>query len=490
MSAIRQILTGRARSTDAPVTTKETLIFFAVLSTLYGVAGYLGLQFLLGLAIIGIGLYFLIINNELLWILAVILGYLPVFWKTTDEFTAAEIGQALVFYGGLLWWFYKRLFLLRQRIKWSTGGILFMAFFVYTLLLIPISLANDAEPLFLTRETFVFGSALLFIPLRHIINTRGRQKLLLLMLLIILIPIGIKNMLMYQQKVISAVAYWQVGASRQTESYTFFLFGSIVFLALLISEQKLRYWLLWASTFAITLGAAILAFYRSVWAAIIFGLGFMGMYLGMPYWRKTASYAVIGVSGFMIVVSLWFSLHGALSIVGTSLADRFISVQKYKVDPSLINRNVESAALLDQTGMHLIIGHGTASRVTFRNYITHVTVRTTWSHNGYAWLLHHYGILGTLLLLSAYLTYIARAWILQRRVKLMTSMPPAHRYRMRAMLSAGAAAGAAFMMLSVTSNQFLARDAALAMAMVWGMTDLWGDQIENAETLSTFPMDE
>ena len=95
-----------------------------------------------------------------------------------------------------------------------------------------------------------------------------------------------------------------------------------------------------------------------------------------------------------------------------------------------------------------------------------------------------------LLILGAYLAYILRAWLLQRKIRLMVSMPRADRYRMRAMLSAGAAAGAALLALSVTSNQFLARDAALATAIIWGMTDLWGDQAESGETLKRFPMDE
>ena len=482
------IVRSDAWKSDAPLGARESTLFFVSVAVLYGAAAYLHLEFLLGLAIIGLGVGFLILRNEFLWIVAVIIGYLPVFWKTTDEFTPVEISQAVLFYGGLVWWFYRRIFIMREPIRWSAGGILFTAFFLYAMAMLPLSFMNEADPVFVARESAVLGSTLLFIPIRHVFTTPLRQRLLLILLLGIVAPIAVKNMMEYQQKVISAVAYWEIGASRKTESYFLFFVTATISFALLVSERKALLWFTWAGYFLVSIGAAILSFYRSIWATIIFGLGIMGLCLGMPYWRKAAGYGLAGISGAMIVVSIVFSATYALDIIGTSIADRFLSFSKYQVDPSLINRNVEAGALIDQTGMHLIVGHGLSSRVVFRNYITHHTVRSTWSHNGYAWLIHHFGLIGALLLIGAYMTYMFKAWALQWKLRQNSSLQPYDRYRWRSLLSACAAIGAGFLLVSVTSNQFLVRDAALAISIVWGMTDLWEEQLRSVTNPTTFPV--
>ena len=93
---------------DAPINWKTTFLFTAGISFLiwFGMYSGLGLYILIG--ILGILGMVMILRNPFLWICAVFVGYIPIFWKATSSFTVTEVAHAVIFYGGLLWWFFRR----------------------------------------------------------------------------------------------------------------------------------------------------------------------------------------------------------------------------------------------------------------------------------------------------------------------------------------------------------------------------------------------
>jgi len=490
MSLLADIVKNGEECESPPINKREALLFTAAVCMLYGASVYLGLELYFGLAVLGLGAAFLVLRNDVMWISLSIVGFLPVVWNPTAEFTLTERLHALLLYSGMAWWFIRRIVIERKPIRWSTGGILYTAFCLYVILTWPIAFMHSDDSFVIVRETAALGGAMLFIPIRHTFNTATRQKLLLFLLLIVIAPVAIKNIFGYQQRVISAVAYWQVGAMRLTVSVFLFFVGAMLSLALLISERRLLPGLLWAGFLALSLGGALLSFFRSIWISILFGVVMMGVYLGWRYWRNTIIYASIALFVMAFASTVMIDSVRKVEVIASSLTDRFFSMKRFRVDPSLINRKVETAALLDQTGMALVTGRGVSSQVTFRNYITGRTVVTAWSHNGFAWLMFHFGIIGTTLALGAYAYYLVRSWILQRRVARFAMMSRGTKFRWRAMIAACGAIVAGLLIFSVFSNQFLDREAALIMAIVWGMLDLWHDQVKHHASLTTFPCDE
>jgi hypothetical protein len=484
MTLLRSIASEAAADTDRPVGIREGAILFALLALFQTALVVFRMEFAAALFILALFAFTMVLRDTAAWVIAVVVSYLPVFWETTDAFTAVEIAQSILLYGGLLWWFFNRVVIQGKLIHWSPGTVLAAASFMYVLLLVPVSIANEADGLFIVREAAVLGSILLCVPIRHAFTSPVKQRMLVVAFFAAVMPIAVKNIVQYQERVITAVAYWEIGASRQTESYYLFFVAAMILFALLITERRL--WLrgIFVAGLVISLAAATLSFYRSIWVTILLGYILFGVVLGGWYWRKLALYAMMTMAAGALAVLLLLGGLSSTSVVGLSIADRFVSVGGYGTDPSLINRNIETAAAVEQTGTHLLIGHGLSSHVVFRNYITGATVRTTWDHNGYAWLLFHFGIIGGLLSVAPYLWFMVRAWWMERRVRALPHIHLSEARRWRALIAACGVILAGLLFVSLTSNQFLVRDATMATSIIWGMLDLWDSQLREPKRIT------
>jgi len=476
-ATLEYIWNQHAHSADAPVPWWLGGGFLAVVLGFIALSFSMGLEMYAAFAIIGAVFFVLILRSEVVWVLAVILGYLPIFWHGTDELSLLEILHATLFYGGLLWWFFHRIVIMRKPIHWSIGGIMYVLFMIQIMVMIPFSLMNGADPYILTREITVMGSPLLFIPISNAFTTRTRQKLLVIALVPALASISIKNIFLYREKLVNVVAQWEVGASRQSESYFLIFALVIIAFSLLVSSYRLRMWLPSAFVFVTSTLAAAITFYRTIWVAILIGFVVMGFYLGMKYWKRASTYLALSMLGGFIIFSSFFGKVISFEAILTSVTARFVSVERYFSDPSIINRNIEARAALKKMGNSVVVGTGLATTVRYHNFFTKQINETSWTHNGYPWMLFHFGIVGSIFLLGSYLFFYRKGVLIIRRLATRKDLPPRLIFQWQALAAAGVAITVGIFAISVTINQFFGRQPALIFAVIWGMFEVWSREL-------------
>jgi len=463
-----------------PLSTREAAGFLTAAGLVLAAAFLLQQQLLLFMLIVAVVGGLLAFQSPILWISAVVLGYAPILWQWGKEFTVVEAAHAVLFYGGLIWWLFHRIVIARKQIRWSFGGLLFVAVFFQAILLSPLSLARGAEPFILIREITVLGSPLLFIPIAHECDTRFKQHMVGLSLIAASLLLALKNIYMYKQKVISAVYFWQVGSSRAADTFYLVMVLTIIAAGLMIASSRVRTILLSSALFIIGAAATILSFYRTIWVAALVAVFAMGMLLGRKFWKRTVAYGGVALllagSGYF----LFFQEAISLDVLANSVTSRFSSIKTYGSDISLRNRQAETAATLEAAGDSPIVGSGLATEITYKNLITLTSVTTSWTHNGYAWLMYHFGVLGMLMMLGAYGAFIWLGLRVLRRLRARSGLSAQERFRRRTLAATGVGIIIATMLVSLTINQFHTRECALVLALVWGFLERWDHDLQPA----------
>ncbi len=457
---------------DPPVGRGAAPIFLAIALSLLWFGLWSGLGFFMLLALLGVSAGVLILRRPLWWVIASILLYIPVFWSWTAEFTIYEMVHAVVFYGGILWWFFQRAVILRAPIRWSAGGLAYALFMLYLILLIPVSILYQAESFPLTRELFVMASVLFFVPLAHEIRTARDGRLVATVFMALPIIYSIRNFLQYKERILAAAQFWELEASRATDSYFLLFFLAILAVTFLVSVDKRWQRIFWLGVLVLGAGAVILTFYRAVWLSVIACYLFMGFLLGRRYWKILVGYGGVALLLAFLGFQLFFGQSISLTAIGTSISERFVSSKRLGRDPSLRYRIDEAEATLRQAGYNVILGSGISTTSRFLNFMTGRTVRARWNHNAFPWMLYHFGLVGSALLLISYFAYLRLGWRLFRRAREHPRLAPADRARLRTLIAGALAMLGGLLLQFWTGNPYLDRQSFLGLSIVYAFFEI------------------
>ncbi|MCZ7557215.1 MAG: hypothetical protein M5R41_12520 [Bacteroidia bacterium] len=469
MLRLEQALT----QSDVPVSRRGTLVFVVATLGVMALAFMLRLEYPLFLAVCGLFGAFLVWQHPVVWITVSILLFLPVFWNIQEGLTPGEILHTMVYYGGLLWWFFHRLIVARERIRWSAGGILLALLLLQMLLLGPVSIGINADPYVWLREIVILSTPLLLIPISHECTTRPRQYSIGAATVLVLTALSLKNIYQYKQKVVEAVWVWQVGASRASESFFLIFALAVIGLAVLLSMRRPLSTLISAAVVTAGVAATVLSFYRTIWVAALVGYVLMGLMLGGLFWKRALGYLAIVIVVAGISYPLFLADVVPLDVMWTSVSSRFTSIGKYRQDLSVTNRDAEAQTILDDVEGHWLLGKGIAVTTPFRKLTSKTTIYPTWTHNGYAWVLKHYGVIGTLLLFSAWLYYAFIGLQIARRFGKTRNRSDEDVVRVRLLAAAGSAVILSTFLVSITINQFLSHESGFIFAVVFGLFEVW-----------------
>lgn len=462
-----------AQGHDTPLSGRETAGFLLSVVAVMALAFYLHLEFLLFLVIVaGLGAL-LVFQSPVAWIAASILGFIPVFWNIEAGLTPPEIAHTFLYYGGLIWWFFHRLVIARKPLRWTLGGILSALLFLQLALMGPLSIGYGADPYVWFRELVIMSTVLLLVPISHECTTRPRQYVVGGALIFTLSALSIKNIYMYKQKVLEAVWLWQVGASRATETFYLVFVLSVLAAALVIAAHKKGELLLWSAVYAIGVTATIISFYRTIWVGALAGYFFMGVMMGRIFWKRAMKYAGIALVLLAMVYPVFLSEVVPLDVMWASISSRFESIGSYRTDISVKNRDAEARTILEDIGGNWLLGKGLSTTVHFTKLTSMTSIEPTWTHNGYAWILNHFGILGSLFLFGSWLTYAALGWRTERRLRSTPGLSDDDRFRLRSFTAAAVAVILSTFMISVTINQFMSHESGLVFGVLFGLLEVW-----------------
>lgn len=461
------------RGGDAPLGRREVLLFFGAAGIVLLAAFLLRIEEMAFFAVLGLLAVFVVMQNAMTWILVSIGSFFMVFWSIEEGLTPPEIAHTVLYFGGLLWWFFHRLVIAKQPLRWTPGSVLTVLLVLQMLLLAPVSMSINADPYVWLREMFILSSVLMLFPIAHECSTRRRQYLVGAAFVLSLFLLSMKNIYMYKQKVVEAVWVWQVGASRASETFFLIFVLAVVGMALLISARRPLSVLLNSMFLLAGAAATVLSFYRTIWVAALLSYGMMGMLLGRRFWRRAMLYFVVVLIAFSSLYPIFLADVVPLDVMWLSISNRFGSIKTYRKDVSLKNREVESAIMIDRIGGHWLLGTGIGTTVRFMKIMTMTTIEPTWTHNGYAWALHHFGVLGTLLLFASWLYYAWLGWRALRMFRRARGDDDEEGLRLRLYLAAGMAIILSTFLISWTINQFLSQEAGIVFGVVFGLFEAW-----------------
>ena len=463
-----------ARGHDTPLSKKETALFFLSLAALMAAGFYLQLELPLALVVLGVTAGLLVMQSPVAWLALSVAGFVGVFWNIQEGLTPPEVAHTVVCYGGLIWWFFHRLVIARKPLRWSAGGLLLLTVFFQLLLLAPLSISYGAEPYVWVREMVIASTPLILVPIAHECDTRPKQYVVLGALIAAMSAFALKNIYLYKQKVVEAVWMWQVGASRATETVIFVFVLALLGTALLVSARSRAQMLFFAAVFSLGVIATVLSFYRTIWVGTIGGWGVMALMMGRAFWKRAVKYASIAFLLLAVSYPVFLADVVPLDIMWASITSRFESIGKFRTDVSVRNRDAEARAMLDDIGPNWVIGKGMSTTIHFTKLTSLTTIAPTWTHNGYAWILNHLGILGTLIYFSALLAYVALGRRNELRLRSVSGPGEADRYRVRALNATAVAVILAIFLISLALNSFVTHEAGMVLGVVFGLLEAWG----------------
>jgi O-antigen ligase len=211
---------------------------------------------------------------------------------------------------------------------------------------------------------------------------------------------------------------------------------------------------------SLCIGTLILASYRTTWAST----AFITIILFMLLQRNDRA------SGFKFLAVL-FSILGAIAtylyntmpmfkIYCMMTLNRLLSSTQLSTDASLVNRYIETDIVARYVADNPITGYGYGSHFQLWDWLLGFSMDTGYAHNGYYFTLFKTGIIGFILLYSAYLWFLRKGWQLARDM----SLTP----RARAIAAVTVCYLISMLINNYTLNIFAERNQLSWVALCWG----------------------
>jgi O-antigen ligase len=370
-----------------------------------------------------------------------------------------EILIALYLFIPLSFWFFKKLFIIHERIFLNFSDYLIISFIIYCFLSIFFTISNQFSVLKWLRELIVFAGYLFYFPIRDCIKKDVKSKFHILTALgTVTAVIAMYNLYKYKSKIAIATQFFQVYSSRVGHTEQLFMFFILLLFAIIftIRSRYIKYY------FALLLGlftvSLILTFTRSYLLMTIVGIIIIPFFTRKGE-RKKMFFWIFAfiVSSFLIMILLFSDLT---KLIFEGIIYRFVGTNK--TDLSLAQRGIETVAILKQISANPIIGWGLGA--TFRRYdlFFELHLLTDYAHNAYLYLLFKLGIIGLLTYLIIYFQKLYYCWKeFKQTEKTIT----------KNLLFIVLITLIGFFLISITSPQFYYRPSILVIVICWGIIE-------------------
>jgi O-antigen ligase len=442
---------------------KSVLYGFGILQALlflYFVCYYSEYIWYFPLALLGLVYLWFSWKYPLVWVGSAILLHIPLFIQNTETITANEVLIGLYIMVPLGLWFYRRLIGARPAFLFSNSDYFFAGFFLLSLASIVLAVINGFELSRWVREILSYSWFLLYFPIRETIKKRNDLWFVVIPFLILAAVIAAHSVFLYRTGAGAAEYLWEIFGARKARHEPLLMATIILSIAYLVYSYSVSWKVTLASTTAFFSAALLVTFSRGYWLATIFALLLMFVFLDPS--QKTKFIFLLFLFGLASIV-VFFAFFGELAnSILKGVAVRLVRASALLADPSLRNRESESAALFREIFKSPILGHGLGATFTFHNTILQRTQVSDYSHNAYLFLWFKLGIVGLITFLSAYLLKLRDCYRAYRKVQ--------DRFVKSTQLGIFCTL-TTMLLISVTSPQFHTRNSILIIALAWAIID-------------------
>jgi O-antigen ligase len=265
------------------------------------------------------------------------------------------------------------------------------------------------------------------------------------------------NLIVFRQNVAKAYYLFETGRSSMEISIPSLCLFTFVSLSAVVNKVQKRV-LLFAALYTIV--AIGLSLFRTLWLVDAMLLPFI-VYLMYTDERKSGMRFLlsmtIAVAIMLIVLS---TLVPFIGLFLQSLLLRLLYSSAVTTDPSLVNRYIEWNSVWETIRQAPIIGYGYGATYFDYNWILGYSYHYGFTHNGYLYLLLKSGLVGSIILSSAYILFIIKGL----KYSLLQNVDAFH----RALFRAGVAFLIGLLFTNITLNALALRDSVFWVSVIFG----------------------
>ncbi len=393
--------------------------------------------------------------------LAVVLASFVLIADFEEGIQPTEVLYGLYYLGFLAHWFITRLFLYGERIFERREDRILMLFLVLMSLSFPITLLYGGTMRMIMGEWLSLSMLAFYWPVREAIERYPRA---LYTMTGVIFWIGLfvlaRNIFNYQDIIAKAAYAWQVTKGRAVTNEGLLMVPAFFALSYFLFAEKKNTLLYSLGVFLAYLGGLILTQSRGYWVAFFVG-GLLLFYLVPSRTRvRFVSAAILSSAGILSLAMIFFGDYVMLIVTG--LLNRVVSIGSAATrDLSLVNRLLESSAVLSHIATNPILGHGMGVTYRFYDITFEFSHEKSFIHNGYLALWFKFGIWGLGMLL-----YFFGA-VIRRSVRIFRSEMLPREARVAGLAIAGSFI--AFSVSANTSNPFYINDTMFIFAVLAGI---------------------
>ncbi|TDI73593.1 MAG: hypothetical protein E2O84_07000 [Bacteroidetes bacterium] len=393
--------------------------------------------------------------------IAMLMGSVVLILDHEDGIQIEEVFFGLYYLAFLGHWFVTRIFLMDKPVfirREERVLIVFLVLMTFTPLLTLLMQGHMGT----ARGEWISLSFLaLYFPIKEAVVTYKKGMLVVLGgLAWIGLFVLVRNVFNYQEVLLSATYAYQITHGRAVTNEGPLLAAAFLSLVFVLYSVDKKVRLLAVPLFAAFLGGLLLTQSRGYWLAFIAGSLFLFYISPAKYrWRLFNTGALAGVLAFGAAFIL---LGDLVTLVIAGMFDRLVSIANASTsDISLVNRFMESKAVVQWIAINPIVGYGIGFNYAVFDIIYEWTAVKSFVHNGYLALWLKFGIWG----LGMVMYFLVS--VFRRAIRVIRS---GHVFSTEMICCAGVAACiAAFSISANTSNPFYINDMMFLCAILTGL---------------------
>lgn len=419
-----------------------------------------GVSFVLPVVFLGLSCVWILFRHPLLNLGTVLAAFVLIV-DFEDGIQVTEVFYGMYYLGFLVHWFVTRIFFTRQKVFVQREDKILFLFLILMTLSLSITLLFGGKLSAARGEWLSLSFLAFYFPVREAVATHKRGIIVILGVIAWLgLFVLVRNVLNYQQMLLNASYAYQVIHGRAVTNEGPLLAAAMMALVFYLFTNRWYFRIPAAAAFLSFIGGLLLTQSRGYWLAFIAGTIFLFLLVSWKHRIKLVTACLL--SGFLILGLATIVLGDFVLLIISGLMDRFLSIANASsTDISLVNRILESKAVLSKIAENPILGYGMGVPYSVYDITYETTVTKSFVHNGYIALWYKFGLWGLMMILFFFGGIMYRAY---------RTFKSSIRVSLVGVCCAGAVASfAALAVTANTSNPFYMNDLMFLYAVLAGL---------------------